>query len=100
MGVPAHEIDFLKNEFTDKLKIGVSEWNSRNDNYWKKPDSFNTFVAILRALAAFPFQEDMKTLKKSHLSFFNWVIEAVNKGSKSFWKNSTKISTISPLYLK
>ena len=83
MGVPAHEIDFLKNEFTANLKIDVSEWNSRNDNYWKKPDPFNTFVALLRAAAAFPFQEDMKTLKKSHLSFFNWIIEAVNKVSES-----------------
>merc|ERR1711915_639689 len=48
-----------------------------------KPDPFNTFVALLRAAAAFPFQEDMKTLKKSHLSFFNWIIEAVNEVSKS-----------------
>ena len=27
MGVPDHEMSFLKNEFTTKLKAGVNKWN-------------------------------------------------------------------------
>ena len=103
MGVPDHEMSFLKNEFTTKLKAGVSKWNSENDNMWKKPDTYNTFVALLRTFAAFPYQENMKAISKSHLSFFNWLIDAINGVSASekilsqlekFNKNLNHFSTL------
>jgi len=82
MGVSQEEIRFLKEEFRSKLKDSVDEWNSKNDAFWKKPDPFNTFAALIRTLSAFPFQETY-SIGQGPLKFFNWVIGAINGISTS-----------------
>merc|ERR1740137_429757 len=78
MKVPTKDIKFLKENFKPTLKLSVTAWNEENDNFLKKPDSFNTLVGILRSLAAFPFQESYSYGHQVPLKFFEWVIQQIN----------------------
>lgn len=82
IGLNEEDKKFLIGRFKTNLKQGIRNWNDENSNSFNSmPDVFNFATALLRSLAAFPYQETFK-MNPDLLKFLNMLFTMVNSDAK------------------
>jgi len=78
IGMNEDDAKFLIETFKSNLKQEVQNWNDKNSNGFNSmPDVFNFATTLLRNVAAFPYQEDVK-MNEGLIKFLNMMFGIIN----------------------